>query len=207
MAAMFFVFLHFFKNFPINKVVISAFIMIFVLFSIEIVCKNPDLCVVRISSSFLGAFFIPLSLIHMTYIRDLSSGMELMFFIFVVVWVLDTAAYVFGGIFGKHKLAKTISPKKTVEGAIAGIIFGILAAVIFRYVFMQNILTMWSSMVLGFVIAVVGQFSDLAESIVKRDGSFKDSGKMIPGHGGFFDRFDSYIFATPVVYYIFKFLK
>jgi phosphatidate cytidylyltransferase len=207
MAAMFFVFLHFFKNFPINKVVISAIIMIFVFFTIEIVGKNPDLCVVRISSSFFGAFFIPLSLVHMTYIRDLSSGMELMFFIFVVVWVLDTAAYVFGAIFGKHKLAKTISPKKTVEGAIAGIIFGILAAVVFRYVFMQNILTMWCSVVLGFVIAVVGQFSDLAESIVKRDGSFKDSGKMIPGHGGFFDRFDSYIFATPVVYYIFKFLK
>jgi len=207
MASIFFVFLYFFKNFPVNKVVISAVIMIFILFSIEIFGKNPNLCIVRISSSFLGAFFIPLSLIHMTYIRDLNCGMELMFFVFVVVWILDTAAYVFGSIFGRHKLAKTISPKKTVEGAMAGIIFGLLAAVIFRYVFMRNILTTWHSIILGFVIAVIGQFSDLAESIVKRDGSLKDSGKIIPGHGGVFDRFDSYMFVTPIVYYIFKFLK
>ncbi|MDR3256188.1 MAG: phosphatidate cytidylyltransferase [Endomicrobium sp.] len=207
MSAVFFVFLYFFKDFPLDKVIISAIVMMFVLFGIEIFDKNPDLCVMRISSSFFGAFFIPLTLMHLVYIRDLNDGKELIFFIFIVVWILDTAAYAFGSRFGKHQLAKSISPKKTVEGAIVGIVFGILAAVVFRYMFMQEILTIWYSVILGFVIAVVGQFSDLAESLIKRDGNIKDSGKIIPGHGGVFDRFDSYIFAAPAVYYIFQFLK
>jgi phosphatidate cytidylyltransferase len=207
MAAAFFVFLRFFRDFPADKVIISAIVMMLVLFGIEIFGENPAFCVGRISSSFLGAFFIPLALIHMVYIRNLNDGMKLVFFIFIVVWILDTMAYIFGKALGKHKLAKNVSPKKTLEGTISGIVFGILSAVACRCIFMSNILTLQNAVILGLVIAVMGQFSDLTESLIKRDGSVKDSGKIVPGHGGVFDRFDSYLFTAPAVYYILQILK
>jgi phosphatidate cytidylyltransferase len=190
-----------------DKSSISAILIFLIFFVMEIFKGKTDLSVERIAVSFLGAFFIPLAFAHMVYIRDLNGGMQLIFLIFIEVWVLDTAAYIFGYIFGKHKLAKTVSPKKTIEGAVAGVIFGVLTAVVCRYLFISGILTLCKAMVLGFVISVVGQFSDLAESLIKRDGNIKDSGKIIPGHGGVFDRFDSYIFVAPVVYYVLMFIK
>lgn len=201
MASLFFIVLQYCKT-SLNIAVISAVLMLLVLFAIEVFGKNTEQSVGRIAVSFLGAFFLPLALMHMVYIRDMKGGMQLLFFIFIVVWVLDTAAYAFGRMLGKHKLAKNVSPKKTIEGAAAGIIFGIIAAVICRYAFMQNILTPAQALIIGFVISIVGQFSDLAESLIKRDGNIKDSGKIIPGHGGMFDRFDSYVFAAPAVYYM-----
>lgn len=209
MASLFFVFIYFFNSTMIDKVAFSAIIMIFILFFVEVVfCENPSFSIERIAISFFGAFFIPLALLYMSYIRNLDNGMKFIFFLFIVVWVLDTAAYGFGILFGQHELAKDISPKKTIEGTIAGIVFGILTAYLCRYVFMQDVLTITESLMLGFVIAIIGQFSDLAESLIKRDANIKDSGKIIPGHGGVFDRFDSYIFVAPTVYYyILLFLK
>jgi phosphatidate cytidylyltransferase len=191
----------------INKVSVLAICMLLILFSIEVFKGNSELSVERIATSFLGAFFIPLAFVYMIYIRNLDGGMQLIFFIFIEVWILDTAAYAFGYIFGKHKLAKGVSPKKTIEGAAAGIIFGIFTAIACKYLFMGTILTLCQAVVLGFVVSVVGQFSDLAESLIKRDGNVKDSGKIIPGHGGVFDRFDSYLFAAPAVYYMLIFIK
>jgi phosphatidate cytidylyltransferase len=133
--------------------------------------------------------------------------MKLVLFIFIVVWILDTMAYVFGKALGKHKLAKNVSPKKTLEGATAGIVSGVLTAIVCRLIFMDNILTLQNTVILGLVIAIAGQFSDLAESLIKRDGNVKDSGKIVPGHGGVFDRFDSYLFAAPAVYYVLKIFK
>ncbi|MDR1418311.1 MAG: phosphatidate cytidylyltransferase [Endomicrobium sp.] len=207
MAVLFFLFLHFCSEIHINEVSFSAIVIAIVFFVKEVLAENPKSSIERIAVSFLGAFFIPLCLIHMVYLRNLYGGMEIIFFVFIVVWVLDTAAYAFGSMFGKRKLAKHISPKKTMEGAVAGLAFGILTAIICRAIFMSSILSMCDSIILGFVISIFGQFSDLAESLIKRDGDIKDSGKMIPGHGGFFDRFDSYIFAAPAVYYVLKLLK
>jgi phosphatidate cytidylyltransferase len=208
MAAGFFLILCFCESFGcMDKVLIAVFLMLLTLFSIELFNGNTELSIERIATSFLGIFFIPLAFVHMVYIRGLNCGMQLVFFIFIEVWVLDTAAYAFGYIFGKHKLAKEISPKKTVEGAVAGTIFGIFAALACRYLFMRNILSIYESLILGLFISISGQFSDLAESLIKRDGNVKDSGRLIPGHGGVFDRFDSYLFTAPVVYYVLTFIK
>jgi phosphatidate cytidylyltransferase len=125
----------------------------------------------------------------------------------LTVWILDTAAYAVGSQIGKHKIAKNVSPKKSVEGAIAGIIFGVLSSVLCRYSFMQDILTVSQAITIGLLIAVISQFSDLAESLIKRDSGVKDSGVIIPGHGGFLDRFDSYIFAAPALYYLLLFFN
>lgn len=207
LAVLFFLSLYFFKDCAVNILAFSAILIAFILFLFEIYGKSTDLCVSRIAISFFGAFFLPLALIHMVYIRQLNGGMQLIFFIFIVVWTLDTAAYGFGRAFGKHKLAVNVSPKKTIEGAVAGLIFGVLAAVICRNLFMVEILTSIQAAILGLIIAIVGQFSDLAESLIKRDGQVKDSGKIIPGHGGVFDRFDSYVFVAPAVYYFLSFIK
>jgi phosphatidate cytidylyltransferase len=143
-----------------------------------------------------------MTLMHLIYIRNLPYGMEITFFIFIVNWIVDTMAYIIGSLFGVHRLTKNISPNKTLEGTIIGCIFGVLSSIFLRTLFMQHILTINMSVVLGLTIAVIGQFSDLAESIIKRDSGLKDSSCLIPGHGGVFDRFDSYIFVAPALYYI-----
>ena len=114
---------------------------------------------------------------------------------------MDTGAYFVGKKFGKHKLAKNISPKKTIEGAIAGVVTGISVSVLCKFIFMEDIISVREAIIFAIVISIIGQFSDLAESLFKRDCNIKDSGNIIPGHGGMLDRFDSYLFAAPVFYY------
>jgi phosphatidate cytidylyltransferase len=117
----------------------------------------------------------------------------------VTIWVCDTAAYFTGVVFGRHKLFERVSPKKTWEGAIGGLIFAILMAVASHYWFVRD-LRLIDSMVIGFMIGTIGQLSDLAESLFKRDAGVKDSSGLIPGHGGVLDRFDSEMLVAPQVY-------
>jgi phosphatidate cytidylyltransferase len=170
-----------------------------ILFALEIFNKTVEGCMARISVSFLGALFLPIALNFMIHIRNMENGRAFIFIIFITVWILDTAAYAFGKMYGRHKLAANVSPKKTVEGAIAGIVFGILTALVLG-AWQFKVWNIWESVFFGLIIAIVAQFSDLAESLIKRDANIKDSGTIIPGHGGFLDRFDSYIFAAPVFY-------
>jgi len=118
--------------------------------------------------------------------------------VFFIVWMYDSTAYLFGTKFGKHKMCKTISPKKSWEGFIAGTVFamvmGILNAVIFQS------LSMLSWMIIALLAVVFGTFGDIFESKIKRELNIKDSGNILPGHGGFLDRFDSLLFAIPVVF-------
>ncbi|MDZ7362258.1 MAG: phosphatidate cytidylyltransferase [candidate division KSB1 bacterium] len=117
----------------------------------------------------------------------------------VTVWVCDTAAYFTGVAFGRHKLFERVSPKKTWEGAIGGLIFAILMSVASHYWFVRD-LRLTDSMIIGFLIGTIGQLSDLAESLFKRDAGVKDSSGLIPGHGGVLDRFDSEMLVAPLVY-------
>jgi phosphatidate cytidylyltransferase len=139
-------------------------------------------------------------------LRDLKPyGRNMVFSIIICVWIMDTAAYFVGSKFGRNKL-NDISPKKTVEGFIAGVI----TAVIFYYL-VSGIFVDYFSLVemllMGLVISLAGQFSDLGESLVKRACGVKDSSNLLPGHGGFLDRFDSYIFISPVIYYMIVFIE
>ncbi|MDR0822305.1 MAG: phosphatidate cytidylyltransferase [Endomicrobium sp.] len=202
MAVVFFILLNFCGNDALNNTPLIAISILFVLFAAEIISGKMEKCILRIAVSFIGAFFIPLAFSYMFFIRNLSSGMEYIFLIFISVWILDTAAYAFGKALGKHKLS-VVSPKKTIEGAIAGIIFGIISAIVIG-VYIFEIFTIKEAALFGLLLAVIGQFSDLAESLIKRDGDIKDSGNIIPGHGGFLDRFDSYLFAAPAFYYLLK---
>lgn len=130
-------------------------------------------------------------------------------FVFLAVFVTfgsDTAAYFIGKAIGRHKLAPQISPGKTWEGAIAGVCGGIIISLLFTLSTpLQLPLVYWQAVLLGVLISVFGQLGDLAESLLKRNFGVKDSGNMMPGHGGLLDRMDSVVFASAVVYlyYIF----
>jgi phosphatidate cytidylyltransferase len=130
---------------------------------------------------------------------DFADGAKLVFFLLLVVWLGDTGAYYFGRTFGKHKLSPRISPKKTVEGLIGGVIFAVATAVIIHFTFFKNF-PLLHAIIAGVILSIAGVIGDLAESMWKRSADVKDSGTLIPGHGGFLDRFDSIFYTTPILY-------
>jgi phosphatidate cytidylyltransferase len=119
--------------------------------------------------------------------------------LFASIWLCDSAAYAIGIPFGKHKLFPRVSPKKSWEGAIAGLLAGVAGMLAARTWFLP-FLTITDAIVLGFIVGGLGQIGDLVESLLKRDASVKDSSNLIPGHGGVLDRFDSLLFVSPLVY-------
>ena len=127
-------------------------------------------------------------------------GPKLVFFLLAVVWIGgDSGAYYVGRTFGKHKMSPLISPKKTIEGAVGGVIFSIIAAVIVHLTFFHEF-PLVHAIIAGAVLSLTGMIGDLAESMWKRSAHVKDSGTLLPGHGGFLDRFDSVLFTAPILY-------
>lgn len=183
-------------------------ISVFILFFFVMLKKSVENVSGKLAITCFGAFFITWTLFHMVLIRDIPKyGMHYIIFLFVNIWMLDTGAYFIGKMFGKHKLASVISPKKTIEGALAGVITAVVVSLVYRHLFLQNVLTIKETIIFALVISFVGQFSDLAESLFKRDCNIKDSGNILPGHGGMLDRFDSYLFCAPIFYYLIQFMK
>jgi phosphatidate cytidylyltransferase len=131
--------------------------------------------------------------------NDFQEGSNLVFFLLLVVWLGDTGAYYVGRQFGKHKLSPRISPKKTIEGLMGGVTFSIIAAVVIHYTFFPKF-PLLHAIIAGMILSVAGVIGDLAESMWKRSADVKDSGTLIPGHGGFLDRFDSILFTAPILY-------
>lgn len=131
--------------------------------------------------------------------NDFPDGPKLIFFLAFVVWLGDAGAYYTGKNFGKHKMAPHISPKKTVEGGIGGIVTSIIAALVIHFTFFKTFPLM-HAIIAGVLLSIAGMIGDLAESMWKRSAAVKDSGTLIPGHGGFLDRFDSIFFTAPILY-------
>ncbi len=130
-------------------------------------------------------------------------GKELIFLLIGTVWIGDTGAYLIGRAVGKHKLSTPISPRKTIEGTIAGLVVGTLTSIAISSVFLQGTFSVMHAAIIGFLLSIVGQIGDLSISLMKRTAGVKDSGDTIPGHGGLLDRCDSLIFSAPVLYYCF----
>ena len=149
-----------------------------------------------------GILYIGWLLSHLVALRGLDSGRNWVFLVLFVTWVSDTAAFLIGRRFGRHKLAPAISPVKTWEGTIGGICGGIAVSILFfAPTSFQLPLTPWQAILLGALTSILGQVGDLVESLLKRNLGVKDSGKLMPGHGGILDRIDSLILAGIVVYY------
>ena len=127
-----------------------------------------------------------------------SMGPDMVLLVFVLIWANDTFAYLTGRLLGKHKLFERISPGKTVEGSIGGLVFTLAGIMVYSHY--VDWLSLGEAIGLGLIAVVFGTLGDLCESMLKRQAGVKDSGKLIPGHGGILDRFDSILFAMPFVY-------
>ncbi|MBU1026316.1 MAG: phosphatidate cytidylyltransferase [Candidatus Margulisbacteria bacterium] len=160
--------------------------------------KRPKDAIVDIAVTLLGMIYIGWFFSYFLFIRALTERGAYLLFLMGTIWALDIVAYLFGKVFGKHKLFPSVSPKKSIEGAIAGFVVCLIAAGVFGYYAGFH---MTHSLILGAIIGVVAQISDLVESLIKRDAGAKDSSALLPGHGGMLDRMDSFILTAPVVYY------
>ncbi len=147
-----------------------------------------------------GVLYVAWPLAHLIPLRGLPNGHNLVFFILVITWGVDTGAYYTGKNLGRHKLSPNISPGKTVEGAAGGVISCILLALFARWLFLPE-LSLNNTLLMGIVFGVVSQIGDLSESMLKRGAGVKDSGSLLPAHGGLLDRVDSVIFTLPLFYY------
>ena len=127
-------------------------------------------------------------------------GGKLIILLLLSIWICDSAAYIAGSRFGRHKLFSRVSPNKTVEGTLFGFLFALATAFACQMTFI-NELSLTQALVIGGICGSFGQLSDLVESLLKRDAGVKDSSNLIPGHGGILDRFDSEILVAPLVYF------
>ncbi len=189
----------------------------YLLYLLYVVCRSTFLphqaMLPSLGNSLIGQLYIavPLALtIRLTLVVDPFSSMTqynglLLLAIFIFIWVNDTGAYLVGSRWGKRRLAPSISPKKSVEGSIGGLLLVLLSAVVLRLLLFPE-LSWLSILLIATVVAVFGTIGDLFESSLKRRAGVKDSGKLIPGHGGILDRIDSLLLAVPAVYLLLAFL-
>lgn len=155
--------------------------------------------------AFFGLFYVGIMLSYVYQTRMLEDGAFLVWLIFVCSWGCDTCAYCVGMLLGKHKLAPVLSPKKSIEGAVGGVLGAALLGVIYGLCvnhFAGAGVSLVAYAIISAVGAVISQVGDLAASGIKRNHNIKDYGRLIPGHGGILDRFDSVIITAPIIYYL-----
>lgn len=164
----------------------------------------------NIAITIFGILYIvyPFSLFNFLVFPDSTHGTNydptLLIFLFILIWAYDSGAYLFGVSFGKHRLFKRISPKKSWEGFFGGWFLAIVLALVLQHLFPR--FETGFMILIASVVTITGTLGDLVESMIKRNLGVKDSGKFLPGHGGWLDRFDSILFASPFVYLLIHFL-
>ena len=155
--------------------------------------------------AFINAYCTWLPL-HMISLRLLDGGAWLLMSVFIMVWVCDSGAYFSGRALGRHKMAPHLSPKKTIEGAVGGVLLTVVAALIIAQ-FLPLATSTLHTVLIGLLVAFGAIVGDLFESYLKRSFGVKDSGNILPGHGGFADRFDSFLLVAPRCFYYFSIMQ
>jgi phosphatidate cytidylyltransferase len=148
---------------------------------------------------FIGFIYIPFLLSYLVLIRNGPDGIAWTYFLLCIVFAGDTGAYYAGSYWGAHKLCPAVSPGKTIEGSIGGLIANVGVGLLFRWLFLPALslqILIWFCLLVG----IAGQMGDLFESMIKRESRVKDSGTLVPGHGGVLDRIDALLFAAPMAY-------
>lgn len=183
-----------FEKYGMMGVIIS-----FMMFMFVYVFTYPKFKADQVMPAFFGVVYVAVMLSFIYLTRNLPDGKFLVWLIFLCSWGCDTCAYCVGMLIGKHKMAPVLSPKKSVEGAVGGVAGAALLGVIYAATTQGPMLEYAVICAIGALISMVG---DLAASAIKRNQGIKDYGKLIPGHGGILDRFDSVIFTAPVIYFL-----
>lgn len=185
-----------FESYGLMTVLVSLILLMFVY-----VFTYPKYNAHQIMSAFFGVVYVAVMLSFIFLTRNLPEGKFIVWLIFLCSWGCDTCAYCVGMLIGKHKMAPVLSPKKSVEGSIGGVVGAALLGAIYAAAIKGPMVEYAVICGIGALISMVG---DLAASAIKRNQGIKDYGKLIPGHGGILDRFDSVIFTAPVIYYLAK---
>ena len=185
-----------FGNYGTMAIIISMILILFVY-----VFGYPKYHAEQVMAAFFGMVYVAVMLSFIYLTRNLPDGKFLVWLIFLCSWGCDTCAYCVGMLIGKHKMAPVLSPKKSIEGAVGGVVGAALLGVIYAAATQGKMAEYALICAVGALISMVG---DLAASAIKRNQNIKDYGKLIPGHGGILDRFDSVIITAPVIYYLAK---
>ncbi len=166
----------------------------------------PKYQIEQIAVTFFGLFYVSIMLSYIYQVRILEDGAWIVWLIFIGAWGSDTCAYAVGVLFGKHKVAPKLSPNKSLEGCIGGVVGAALIGFLYATAIRSNITELENPQlifaIIGAASSVISQIGDLTASAIKRNHNIKDYGNLIPGHGGILDRFDSIIFTAPIVYYL-----
>ena len=206
-AVLYYALVYFEPQLPGEK--LTWFMMLFMSYLIclmaVLVFAYPRYNTQQIFAAFFGLFYVAVMLSYIYQTRILPGGVFTVWLVFVCSWGCDTCAYCVGMLIGKHKMAPVLSPKKSVEGGIGGILGAALIGVLYALAINHwggaeaSVLTY---AIIGAAGGAISQIGDLAASAIKRYHNIKDYGKLIPGHGGILDRFDSVIFTAPIIYYL-----
>lgn len=197
-------------GFPLLRLTLPIMITFLLAILVVYVFKFPKYHDREIMAAFMSFFYVSVMLSYLYKLRVVTNGFYYIVLVYICSWGADTLAYFTGVLFGKHKMSPKLSPKKSVEGLIGGIVGSGLLGLLYAFLFQDKFdvkfniyVTMFIVCSLGAIPSVIG---DLAASAIKRNNDVKDYGKLIPGHGGVLDRFDSMIFTAPVLYYLILFM-
>lgn len=187
------------RAFDLIVAVLSVDLLLAGMITLKSYRENPQ-AMEAVNKQLLGLVYIPLGLAHLVLLRGEVDGMLWTFWLLCVVFAGDIGALYTGFFVGRHKLCPAVSPKKTVEGSIGGLAANVLVGALFKLLFVPHL--PWGPCLFFFVtVGAAAQAGDLFESILKRAARIKDSGTLLPGHGGVLDRADALLFAAPVAYY------
>jgi len=183
----------------VTNLSILLFPLIFLIFIYELYTKSEK-PFANIAYILLGMIYIgiPFALLNFIAFDGNNFYVNTVFGMLLLTWANDSGAYIIGSKIGKTPLFPRISPKKTWEGSTGGVVVTFLVAIALSYIFTERSMTEW--MVLGVIVSVFGSIGDLIESMLKRSFNIKDSGNLLPGHGGFLDRFDAFLFLIPFAF-------
>jgi phosphatidate cytidylyltransferase len=162
--------------------------------------RPVDGAIEDVASTLLGVFYVALLFAYQVGVRTGEDGKQWLVFLYFIIWASDIGAYSIGIPFGKRRLYEKVSPKKSIEGLLGALVASAAMALLCRVWFMPPV-GAGEAIAIALMLAVAGTIGDLVESLFKRAAGFKDSGTIIPGHGGILDRMDSMLFAAPVLYY------
>ena len=188
----------------------ALLVLVVVIITFVELFRNRGSAIINLGTTLIGILYLGLFASALISIREfypveyVRGGLVVLAILFSI-WICDSAAFFGGTAIGKHKMFPRVSPKKSWEGAVFGLLFAVATMISSKAIFLDFI--SWKdAIILGIIIGIVGQLGDLIESLFKRDAGVKDSSNFIPGHGGVFDRFDSLLYVSPVVFLYIKYL-